>query len=312
MGCQKLIYKPVLGIYSSKKSKRRNGMYIYNYRFSFNGQEKDDEVAGEGNINTAMYWEYDTRLGRRWNMDPIVKHHLSIYQSFNNNPIIYVDPLGNTDYYNKEGNWIASDGVKNNIKKMVFSIETEQAVIEYTNTSKGLTMNEQKFDDILEVPSKIEIQRVEEAYNESEITGKENGTIISTNLGKSKEIARDAEPGSEEFINMSKPKQEAINKGEIITREIHSHNTTDNETSNVYSNTDPSKNDIDRRKELENFDFGSGDLKPSIIVGDEYDRDDKTNTKKVVRFYTSDKTIGMTTIDALKKASINTPPPSKP
>jgi hypothetical protein len=37
------------------------------YRYGFNGQEKDDEVCGSGNLNTAEFWEYDTRLGRRWN-----------------------------------------------------------------------------------------------------------------------------------------------------------------------------------------------------------------------------------------------------
>ena len=33
--------------------------------YGFNGQEKDDEVAGEGNSYTAMYWQYDSRIGRR-------------------------------------------------------------------------------------------------------------------------------------------------------------------------------------------------------------------------------------------------------
>ena len=40
------------------------------YRFGFNGQEKVDEIAGAGNHTTAEFWEYDTRLGRRWNRDP--------------------------------------------------------------------------------------------------------------------------------------------------------------------------------------------------------------------------------------------------
>jgi hypothetical protein len=40
------------------------------YRFGFNGQEKVNEIAGVGNHNTAEFWEYDTRLGRRWNLDP--------------------------------------------------------------------------------------------------------------------------------------------------------------------------------------------------------------------------------------------------
>jgi hypothetical protein len=47
------------------------------YRWGFNGQEKDDEVYGSGNLNTAMFWEYDTRLGRRWNVDPLSKQYPS-------------------------------------------------------------------------------------------------------------------------------------------------------------------------------------------------------------------------------------------
>lgn len=41
------------------------------YSFGFNGQEKDNEITDvKGTHNTAMFWEYDTRLGMRWNMDP--------------------------------------------------------------------------------------------------------------------------------------------------------------------------------------------------------------------------------------------------
>jgi Ca2+-binding RTX toxin-like protein len=64
------------------------------YRFGFNGQEKVDEIAGVGNHNTALFWEYDTRLGRRWNVDPIKKEYESVYSCFSDNPIHYHDILG--------------------------------------------------------------------------------------------------------------------------------------------------------------------------------------------------------------------------
>lgn len=54
-----------------------------------------DEISGDGNHNTAEYWEYDTRLGRRWNVDPVLKSYESPYACFSNNPIIYVDIHGN-------------------------------------------------------------------------------------------------------------------------------------------------------------------------------------------------------------------------
>jgi len=73
------------------------------YRFGFNGQEKDDEVAGVGNIMTAEFWEYDARLGRRWNVDPVLKVWESHYSTFRGNPILRSDVLG---VYSKVGAWI--------------------------------------------------------------------------------------------------------------------------------------------------------------------------------------------------------------
>jgi len=65
------------------------------YRFGFNGQEKDNEVSGVGNSNTAEYWQYDSRLGRRWNTDPVVRAWESPYACLYNNPINIVDLKGN-------------------------------------------------------------------------------------------------------------------------------------------------------------------------------------------------------------------------
>jgi hypothetical protein len=64
------------------------------YRFGYNGQEKVDEIAGAGNHTTAEFWEYDTRLGRRWNRDPVVKPYESGYACFANNPIWFSDVNG--------------------------------------------------------------------------------------------------------------------------------------------------------------------------------------------------------------------------
>lgn len=64
------------------------------YRYGFQGQEKDDEVSGNGNSYTAEFWQYDSRVARRWNVDPIVKEHESPYATFANNPIWFIDPTG--------------------------------------------------------------------------------------------------------------------------------------------------------------------------------------------------------------------------
>lgn len=75
------------------------------FRYGFNGQEKDDEVYGNGNLNTAQFCEYDTRLIRRWNVDPVVKHSWNSYNCFSSNPIFRMDSNGDHDYsLDKKGN----------------------------------------------------------------------------------------------------------------------------------------------------------------------------------------------------------------
>jgi ribosomal protein L32 len=59
--------------------------------------EKDPEITGqEGSHYTAAFWEYDSRIGRRWNVDPAYKKYpfQSNYSTFNGNPILYADPSG--------------------------------------------------------------------------------------------------------------------------------------------------------------------------------------------------------------------------
>ena len=84
------------------------------YRFGFNGQQKEDDINGPGNHNTALFWEYDTRTGRRWNLDPVVKPFQSGYFTFRGNPLVFVDPNGDDDFFHANGTYSHSDGKKTN------------------------------------------------------------------------------------------------------------------------------------------------------------------------------------------------------
>jgi RHS repeat-associated protein len=65
------------------------------YSRGFNGQLKDDEITGStGTMYSAEFWEYDTRLGRRWNTDPVTIPSLSSYSVMMDNPIWHNDPDG--------------------------------------------------------------------------------------------------------------------------------------------------------------------------------------------------------------------------
>lgn len=66
------------------------------YRYFLNGQEADNEALGEGVSLTADFWQYDTRLGRRWNVDPVFKEYESPYACFAGNPVWFADPNGDS------------------------------------------------------------------------------------------------------------------------------------------------------------------------------------------------------------------------
>ncbi len=73
------------------------------HRYGFNGQEKSTEINTEGNSYTAEFWQYDARLGRRWNVDPVTVVGLSDYSSFSGNPILKSDPDGDCAECPKKG-----------------------------------------------------------------------------------------------------------------------------------------------------------------------------------------------------------------
>jgi len=74
---------------------RKNGSAL-GYRYGFNGQEKDDEIAGENNDLDFGARIYDARLGRWMSTDPLEKKYpgISTYSFSYDSPIAYNDPDG--------------------------------------------------------------------------------------------------------------------------------------------------------------------------------------------------------------------------
>jgi len=66
-----------------------------NYRFGFNGMEKDDEVKGQGNSLDFGNRIYDPKLGRWLSLDKISNHMTSKYAYVLNRPIVLRDVDGN-------------------------------------------------------------------------------------------------------------------------------------------------------------------------------------------------------------------------
>lgn len=80
------------------------------YRYGYQGSEKDDEIAGNGNSYTTFFRQLDPRLGRWFSPDPVFQPWQSAYTSMDNNPINLNDVMGD----------MTSDGgdpVKHRVKK---------------------------------------------------------------------------------------------------------------------------------------------------------------------------------------------------
>ena len=106
------------------------------YRYGFNGQEHSTELSNDS--YTAEFWEYDSRTGRRWNLDPKPRVGISDYSTFDGNPIFSSDPLGDNP---KRGAGLLKnmakgfkDGAKSS-KEFIKSLATKQG---WKNLANGI------------------------------------------------------------------------------------------------------------------------------------------------------------------------------
>jgi len=130
------------------------------YRYGFNTQEQDDEVYGNGNLNTAEFWEFDTRIGRRWNNDPVNIPDNSPYLCFGNNPIFFNDIKGDS--------WDITKSEKDG--KTIYTITLTVAVYD-TTSDKSI--------DTKQLSEKIKME-VESVFSEENLEGAENVIINTT------------------------------------------------------------------------------------------------------------------------------------
>jgi RHS repeat-associated protein len=161
------------------------------YRYGFNGQEKSDEIRGEGNSYAAQFWEYDPRIGRRWNVDPVKKPWLSDYTTFSNDPINRIDPSGDDDYFNSKGQLISSTKTKTaNIY-----VQTDKGNILLSQLSLKSAMNRQTVANVVGHYAKqvgIDFQRKEEG-------DKGKGVVGIADRGKAEALAFSS--GMDIFVN---------------------------------------------------------------------------------------------------------------
>jgi RHS repeat-associated protein len=89
----------------------------FKYRFGFNGQEKDNEVKGEGNSLEFKFRFYDSRLGKFLSVDPLAKSYPwnSTYAFAENRVIDGIDLEGG-EFLNCKSMFRAKSSGGNNLK----------------------------------------------------------------------------------------------------------------------------------------------------------------------------------------------------
>jgi RHS repeat-associated protein len=89
------------------------------YRYGFQGQEKDDELKGEGNYLNYTFRMHDPRVGRFFAVDPLTHQYpwYSPYQFSGNKVIRYVELEGMEEGDSMFADAFTAfyDGVKNTV-----------------------------------------------------------------------------------------------------------------------------------------------------------------------------------------------------
>ena len=103
--------------------------------------EKDDEIKGHKNSYDFGARLYDPRVGRWLSMDIVARSGLNPYNYAANNPVIFIDPNGETEFY-YNGKWIGTDGVDNQLIGIIRTSEVKEQILESTLLGKPHSLGE--------------------------------------------------------------------------------------------------------------------------------------------------------------------------
>ena len=169
-----------------------------NYRYGFNGKEKDDELKGEGNSYDYGFRMYDPRIGRFFSIDPLTKSYpwLTPYQFADNKPIWATDLDGLEAFIATEtvGTGHAFLVVKTSKELIVYTYGRYGAVDWNQTTGEGVLIRLTGQDAVDYINT--EMTRMDARFFEvGDVTASKIKTIIDTkyNSGKLIDLGEGAE-----------------------------------------------------------------------------------------------------------------------
>ncbi len=164
---------------------------LSDYRFGYQGSEMDNEHKGDGNSYTTFFRQHDPRLGRWFSMDPefAAFPSKSPFMSNSNNPIIFIDPLGDTDFYTVHGKWIGTDGIENGLRTIVKSSDYARMIKLYTKS--GMYFDEPVPADIrYDLPSDKVLQEIINVHERVIAHNSEGNTEMGSVLNEAGEVTQ--------------------------------------------------------------------------------------------------------------------------
>lgn len=129
------------------------------YRYGFQGQEKDDEVKGEGNSLNYEFRFYDTRIGRFLSLDPLsLKYPHNSPYAFAENRVIDGIELERLEYYDSDDCLIEIKNGITQIKVENLSGPSVNALSEPRLDSKGMPTGVRDWSENVILGTSINIQ----------------------------------------------------------------------------------------------------------------------------------------------------------
>ncbi|GIV45057.1 MAG: hypothetical protein KatS3mg035_2180 [Bacteroidia bacterium] len=142
------------------------------YRYAFNTQERIPEL-NESHY-TALYWEYDGRLARRWNVDPKPMVFIGNYVVEYNNPIKWNDPLGDIVSGDEKG-MNAFKLYRKEIKERIGKIREELSKVDHKSKKYIMLQNQlNAYNKINEELDKLEMDNENLYYIRTNVYFKDN------------------------------------------------------------------------------------------------------------------------------------------